>query len=67
MSDPLSPGKTRAALRTSARVSLDVLLVLLAAGVTLWLLGKAWSVVWPLVVALLLTTLTWPPARFLRK
>ena len=67
MSDPLSPGKTRAALRTSARVSLDVLLVLLMAGVTLWLLGKAWSVLWPLVIALLLTTLTWPPARYLRR
>src|SRR5689334_5096695 len=67
MSDPLSPGRTRAALRTSARISLDMLLVLLAAGVTLWLLGKAWSVLWPLVIALLLTTLTWPPTRFLRR
>jgi putative heme transporter len=66
VSDPLSPNKTRAALRTSARVSLDVLLVLLMTGVTLWLLGKAWSVVWPLVVALLITTITWPPARWLR-
>jgi putative heme transporter len=67
MSDPLSPGKTRAALRTSARISLDVLLVLVMAGVTLWLLGKAWSVLWPIVIALLLTTLTWPPTRFLRR
>lgn len=66
MSPPLSPGKTRAALRTTARVSLDVLLVLIMAGVTLWLLGKAWSILWPLVLALLLTTLTWPPTRFLR-
>lgn len=67
MSEPLSPGKSRAALRTSARISLDVLLVLLLAGVALWLLGKAWSVLWPLVVALLLTTLTWPACRWLRK
>ncbi|GAA3340671.1 AI-2E family transporter [Amorphoplanes nipponensis] len=37
------------------------------AGVALWLLGKMWSVIWPLVVALLLTTLTWPLARFLRR
>src|SRR5919107_4888998 len=35
--------------------------------VALWLLGRMWSVVWPLVVGLLLTTLTWPPARFLRR
>ena len=67
MPDSLSSGKTRAALRTSARISLEVLLVLLMAGVALWLLGRMWSVVWPLVVALLLTTLTWPPTRFLRR
>lgn len=35
--------------------------------VTLWILGRMWSVVWPLVVGLLLTTLTWPPTRFLRR
>ncbi|CAM5448813.1 AI-2E family transporter OS=Streptomyces antimycoticus OX=68175 GN=SANT12839_019770 PE=3 SV=1 [Streptomyces antimycoticus] len=34
--------------------------------VVLWVLGQMWSVVWPLVVGLLLTTLTWPLARFLR-
>ncbi|SHN75220.1 AI-2E family transporter [Cryptosporangium aurantiacum] len=62
----LSPTKTRAALRTSARVSLQLLLVLLMTAVTLWILGRMWSIVWPLVVALLLTTLTWPPTRFLR-
>lgn len=63
----LSSTKTRAALRTSARVSLHMLLVLLLAAAALWLLGRMWPVVWPLVVALLLTTLTWPPVRFLRR
>ena len=63
----LSSKKTRAALSTSARVSLQLLVLLVMTGVTLWLLGKMWSVIWPLVVALLLTTLTWPLARFLRK
>lgn len=63
----LSASKTRSALRTSARISLEVLLVLLMTAVALWLLGKMWSVLWPLVVALLLTTLTWPPTRFLRR
>ncbi|MEU4893389.1 AI-2E family transporter [Streptomyces sp. NPDC044780] len=62
----LSSTKTRAALRASARTSLDVLLVLVMAAAVLWLLGQMWSVVWPLVVGLLLTTLTWPLARFLR-
>ena len=63
----LSASKTRAALSTSARISLQVLVLLVMTGVTLWLLGKMWSVFWPLVVALLLTTLTWPLARFLRR
>ncbi|MCK8678349.1 AI-2E family transporter [Streptomyces lichenis] len=63
----LSSRKTAAALRTSARVSLDLLLVLVLAAAALWLLGRMWSIVWPLVVGLLLTTLTWPPARFLRR
>ncbi|MFF8972607.1 AI-2E family transporter [Streptomyces sp. NPDC014995] len=62
----LSSTRTRAALRTSARVSVDVLLVLVMLSVALWLMGRMWSVVWPLVVGLLLTTLTWPLARFLR-
>ena len=63
----LSSGKTQAALRTSARISLQILVVLLMTYVVLWVLGRMWSVIWPLVVALLLTTLTWPVARFLRR
>ncbi|MGW7052239.1 AI-2E family transporter [Streptomyces sp. NPDC054887] len=67
MAATLSSTKTAAALRTSARVSLDVLLVLLMTAVALWVLGRMWSVVWPLIIGLLLTTLTWPLARFLRR
>ncbi|MFJ5556903.1 AI-2E family transporter [Streptomyces sp. NPDC093250] len=67
MSATLNTGRTRAALRTSARVSVELLLVLVAAVVVVWALGRMWSVVWPLVVGLLLTTLTWPPARLLRR
>ncbi|MFG3408005.1 AI-2E family transporter [Streptomyces sp. NPDC048142] len=67
MSSPLSSTKTAAALRTSARISAEVLLVLVAAAVALWVLGRMWSVVWPLMVGLFLTTLTWPLARFLRR
>ncbi|MFD3540257.1 AI-2E family transporter [Streptomyces sp. NPDC058662] len=67
MSDTLSSRKTAAALRVSARVSGESLLVLVMAAVTLWLLGRMWSVVWPLIVALFLTTLTWPVAAFLRR
>ncbi|EWC63256.1 hypothetical protein UO65_1470 [Actinokineospora spheciospongiae] len=62
----LNAEKTRTVLRNSARVSLDVLLLLAVTVVVLWVVGRMWSVVWPLVIALLLTTLTWPVARFLR-
>ncbi|MDQ0772342.1 putative PurR-regulated permease PerM [Streptomyces aurantiacus] len=63
----LSTARARAALRVSARVSVELLLVLVMTAVALWLLGRMWSVVWPLIVGLLLTTLTWPVARFLRR
>lgn len=66
MSATLSSTRTRSALRASARISLELLLVLAMAAGVLWVLGQMWPVVWPLVVGLLLTTLTWPPARFLR-
>ncbi|KOU59897.1 membrane protein [Streptomyces sp. MMG1533] len=65
MSDTLSSRRARAALRTSARISVELLLVLVMLAVFLWLLGRMWSVVWPLIVGLLLTTLTWPLTRFL--
>lgn len=67
MSATLSSTKTAAALRTSARVSVELLLILVMAAVALWILGRMWSVVWPLIVGLLLTTLTWPLTRFLRR
>lgn len=66
MSTRLSSTKSRAALHTSARTSAQLLLVAVAVTAALWLVGQMWSVVWPLVVGLLLTTLTWPLARFLR-
>ncbi|MFC8868701.1 AI-2E family transporter [Streptomyces sp. NPDC057148] len=67
MSPRLSSARTRAAMRTTARVSAELLLILAMLAVALWLLGRMWPVVWPLIVGLLLTTLTWPAARFLRR
>ena len=46
----LSSTKTRSALSTAARISLQVLVLLVMTGVALWLLGKMWSVIWPVVV-----------------
>ncbi|GGX63271.1 AI-2E family transporter [Streptomyces fructofermentans] len=48
-------------------MSAELLLILVMTAVVLWLLGRMWSVVWPLIVALFITTLTWPLARFLRR
>lgn len=67
MSVTLSSRRAAAALRTSARISAELLVVLVMAAAALWVLGRMWSVVWPLIVALLLTTLTWPPAAYLRR
>ncbi|MFF8413964.1 AI-2E family transporter [Streptomyces omiyaensis] len=66
MSASLSPARTRAALRASARISTELLLVLFGTAVMIWLLGRMWPIVWPVVIGLLITTLTWPFARFLR-
>jgi predicted PurR-regulated permease PerM len=67
MGPNLSASKSRHALRTSAFISLQMLIVLFFTWIVLRMIGSAWSIIWPLVVALLLTTLTWPPVRFLRK
>ncbi|OQR61853.1 AI-2E family transporter [Streptomyces maremycinicus] len=67
MTATLSSTRARAALRTTARASAELLLIFVMLAVALWILGRMWSVVWPLVVGLLLTTLTWPPTRFLRR
>lgn len=67
MSEKLNSARSRAALRSSARVCGELLVVLVMAAVAVWVLGRMWSVIWPLIVALLLTTLTWPLARFLRR
>lgn len=67
MSATSSSTSARAALRASARVSAELLVVLVMVTVALWALGRMWSVVWPLILGLFLTTLTWPPTRFLRR
>ncbi|WP_374772378.1 AI-2E family transporter [Streptomyces sp. NBC_01310] len=67
MSVTLSSAKASAALRRSARVSAELLVVLVMAAAALWVLSRMWSVVWPLIVAMFLTTLTWPLAAMLRR
>ncbi|MDN5751647.1 MAG: AI-2E family transporter, partial [Pseudonocardia sp.] len=51
----------------TARWSLRLILV--AAGATLlwWLIGALWSIVLPVLLAVILSTVLWPPAAWLRK
>ncbi|MEV6342949.1 AI-2E family transporter [Actinoplanes sp. NPDC051851] len=67
MGPTLNADKTRNALRDAARVSWQTLLILAFVWVLLQLLRTAWSALWPLVIALLLTTLAYPAVRFLRR
>ncbi|MEU7482018.1 AI-2E family transporter [Lentzea sp. NPDC042327] len=48
-----------------ARWSLRVALAALGFWMLTWLIGKLWVVVMPVLLALLITTVLWPPARWL--
>ncbi|WP_154697788.1 AI-2E family transporter [Lentzea guizhouensis] len=48
-----------------ARWSLRVALAALGFWMLAWLVGKLWVVVMPVLLALLITTVLWPPARWL--
>lgn len=54
-------------LRSLAAWSLRFIIVLVAAGVLLWLVGQLWVGVFPVVMAVILTTVLWPAARLLRQ
>jgi len=56
-----------AAFARTATLSGRFLLVALALVVFGYLIGKLWVVVLPLLLALLLATVLWPPVRFLRR
>ena len=59
--------KVQRALRQTATVSAQLLLVVAAVVVVGYLLGKLWVVLLPVVLALLFSTVLWPPTRFLRR
>lgn len=54
-------------LRSLAAWSLRFVIVLVAAGVLLWLVGQLWVGVFPVVMAVILTTVLWPAAHLLRR
>jgi predicted PurR-regulated permease PerM len=54
-------------IRTLAVFSAEVLLIVLALYVLGEVLGALWVVLLPIVIGLLITTVLWPPTRFLRR
>lgn len=52
-------------LRALAAWSLRFIIVVLAAGLLFWLMGQLWVGVFPLFMALILSTVLWPAVRFL--
>jgi predicted PurR-regulated permease PerM len=59
--------RVRHATRTLAIASAQLLLIAAAVVVLGYVLGKLWVVLLPVVLGLLITTVLWPPARFLRR
>jgi len=54
-------------VRQASSWATRLLILLVTTGVLLWLLAQAWVVVFPLIMALLLSTVLWPVTRFLRR
>ncbi|RFU19580.1 AI-2E family transporter [Geodermatophilus marinus] len=59
--------RLRAAVRSLAVISAQLLLIVAAVVVLGWVAGRLWVILLPIVLGLLFATVLWPPARFLRK
>ncbi|MBB2771118.1 MULTISPECIES: AI-2E family transporter [Mycolicibacterium] len=53
-------------LRSSAVVAVQFIAVAAALWVLAWVVGKAWVILLPVVLALIVCTVLWPPVRWLR-
>ena len=54
-------------LKGMAAWSLRFIIVMVALALGLWLLAQAWVAVFPIIMAVLVTTVMWPAVRWLRK
>ncbi|WP_232017085.1 AI-2E family transporter [Gordonia insulae] len=54
-------------LRSSSVVSLQVVLVVAAFWVLMWVVGKLWVILLPILFAIIVCTVLWPPVRWMRK
>lgn len=74
MTDPRTgqsyPSRSRvflAGLQSSATVSLQAILVLAFLWALMWVVGKFWVIVLPVLLAIIIATVLWPPVRWMRK
>ncbi len=73
MADPRTgkpyPSRSRVfltGLRSTAFVCLQAIIVLLFLWVLMWVVGKLWVIVLPVLLAIIVATVLWPPVRWLR-
>jgi predicted PurR-regulated permease PerM len=59
--------RLKAASRTLAITAAQFLLIIAALVVLLYVLGRLWSILLPIVLGLLIATVLWPAVRFLRE
>ena len=55
-----------AGLRSSALVGLQIILVVATLWVVMWLLAKLWVILLPILLAIIVCTILWPPVRWMR-
>lgn len=74
MTDPRTgkpyPSRSRVfltGLRSTAMVCLQSILVLAFLWVLMWIIGKLWTIVLPVLLAIIVATVLWPPVRWMRK
>ena len=65
--EPIDRGDVIAAdARTAAAWALRFIIVVIATGIMLYLLGNIWMALLPILLALIFCTVLWPPVRWLR-
>ena len=57
----------REGLRESAIVALQAVLVVAAVWVLLWVVGKLWVILLPVLLAIIVCTVLWPPVAWMRR
>ena len=50
----------------TAKHSLRIILITIAAWIAAWAIGKLWTILLPIAIAIIVCTVLWPPVRWLR-